>query len=223
MPEVLILVFGYNHTLPDWEACMWGKPALGVYGRASLALRIAESYSSPLIFLGGGGVICDDGVSDASAARTLIINRAEELYGCSHESDLGHLDALDKQLHLDIIAHDTTQEVREAFALCEERAISKMILVSSPTHSARCLQSALVHKEVNGGCVTDVQAHPSDMNYQNTSAKDVVIIEPPHLHTSHKIPWNTLVKQMLPMVKGNKNSESFAKELEALLKKYENI
>ena len=96
-----------------------------------------------------------------------------------------------------------------------------MLLVSSPNHMPRCLHLAMIEKQKRENATVTVSAHPSNVNFEGASIEDVVIIEPPHLPGPKKIPWHTLFQQMLPMVRGNEHSEAFAKDLEALLREYE--
>ena len=216
MYDVLILVHGYNHTLSDWEQCMWGNPGANVYGRASQALRITKKYRNPVIFLGGGGVVYDDGVSCAEMTHQLILRRISEMY----DEDSCPRKTLDARLHVDTSTRDTKEEIKKAFELCLEKSIPEIILVSSPTHSARCLMEALALKELSG-YATEVCTYPSHVNYKSTSASDVVVIEPPHLPETPKVPFYRLVRRIVPFMKNRLRAESFAQELQTLIEKYE--
>ena len=220
MPEVLILVHGYNHTLPDWEQCMWGNPSANVYGRASHALRIAEKYCNPVIFLGGGGVIDVNGVSCAEMTRQVILRRISEMYECSFDEDSCPGKTLEERLCIDTQSRTTSEEVKNAFEVCRVRSISKIILVSSPTHIARCLVGSLEYKYI-GMYGVRISADPSDVNYAGTSASDVVVIEPPHLPEAPKVPFYRLIKRIVPFMKDGQRAAPFAQELQKLIEKYE--
>ena len=220
MYDVLILVHGYNHTLSDWEQCMWGNPGANVYGRASQALRIAEKYCNPVIFLGGGGSFHGKDVSDAQMTHRLVLKKAPDLYKRSFEEGTCPRSVLEGRLYIDTDTSNTTEEVKKAFELCLEKSIPNMILVSSPTHIARCLMEALRHKE---SCSDNLKicAKPSDVNYAGTSTKDVMVIEPPHLPETPKVPFHRLIRRIVPFMKDRLRAESFAQELQTLIEKYE--
>ena len=129
MYDVLILVHGYNHTLSDWEQCMWGNPGANVYGRASQALRITKKYCNPVIFLGGGGSFHGKDVSDAQMTHRLVLKKAPDLYKCSFEEGTCPRSVLEGRLYIDTDTSNTTEEVKKAFELCLEKSIPNMIMV----------------------------------------------------------------------------------------------
>ena len=220
MPEVLIVVHGLHQDAPQWLDCMWGNPSKNIYGRASRALRISEKYSSALLFLGGGGIVDGLGVSVAQATRELILQKASEMYDCSFDVGSCPYKTLHDRLLEDVAASNTQEEIENAFEVCRRQSVPKIILVSSPTHIARCLQEALVVKE-NFGYDVAIQACPSDVNYVGTSASDVVVIEPPHLPEAPHEPFHLLVRRVIPFMKAREKGHDFADEFEKLILRHE--
>ena len=108
--------------------------------------------------------------------------------------------------YIDRETQNTKQEITLAIKKCLEKNIAKLILVSSPTHIARCLQEALKIKEADN---LDIRIHAtaSQTCFANSTAADVTIFEPPHRGDRPKIPFHTTLRGVLPFLQGGQNAE----------------
>jgi hypothetical protein len=122
---------------------------------------------------------------------------------------------------IDLEAQNTSEEVAVAIDLCLERNIERLILVSAPTHIARCLNEALKVRAEKNLHTLEIFATASDVSYAGYGIDDVVVFEPPH--RGDLPPWQVhrYVKAIFDIKK--KGDDSFARFLEEfgeLLKKW---
>lgn len=90
------------------------------------------------------------------------------------------LEYLKKVSFVDEVSLTTPQEVELCMRMCKERKINTLFLVSSPTHIARCLQSAEIVRSKGGFDGLQVVATASDTCFADSTPADVLIVEPSH-------------------------------------------
>ena len=119
---------------------------------------------------------------------------------------------------------DTMSELRAAARLFKAQRISRIVLVSSPTHLPRCLRDAPAALAAEGmwplphGGV--LLAVPSETSYAGCTAADTCIVEPPHRGDRDRrlegsLALHRLAARALQVPPGRR--EQFAAELDRLL------
>lgn len=191
--KIAILIHGYHLESEEWENIVWGDPQNGKLGRAPRGIQLAVREKADLIFWGGGASEKDNKKESQHIFE----------YAVKHGSQLPEFAGMDNQeierklkdiSHIDIEAQDTRQEVGNAEVLCHERGITRIILVSSPTHISRCLLEAEKLRTEGKFHGVEVFATSSDTCYAHTTPSDVFIIEPPHRGDRPKVFLNLTLK-----------------------------
>ena len=209
MHDVLILIHGCHLKTEGWESIMWGDPLNGVLGRIPKALEIVREYDNPLLSWGSGGSCDEDGLKEAEVSFKHALERYKEILQLSHMHPLEVKDYLESIAHMNLTQTTTTQEVVAASELCVADEIKRLILVSSPTHVARCHQEALKLK--NEGLLpgVSISAEASDVSYTGYGPQDVVIVEPPHRGDMPQIEFHVPVRKIFQFLKEPKLAKRF--------------
>jgi hypothetical protein len=94
-------------------------------------------------------------------------------------------------------------------------------LISSPVHLPRCLKEACVlfDKGIWPEARHRLMAAPSETNYQNGTAADVAIFEPPHRPDRPMYPIQQLVKRIVRV--NQSRMSDFLMDLDSLLEDYD--
>ena len=191
--KTAVLIHGCHLQAKDWENIIWGDPQNGVWGRASKGLQVAIREKPELIYWG------------TSASEKNGIKEAQYTfdYALSHVKDLEYFKRRDVQdieqsLHrvsfIDMETQNTPQETRRAMEMCRDRGIERLVLVSSPTHVARCLQSAERVRAEGGFEGLEILATASDTCFADSTPADVLIVEPPHRGDRPEVPIHETLK-----------------------------
>lgn len=214
-----VLIHGRHLQAHSWENIVWGKPR--ALGQVPSAVELALRHQASLIFWGTGASERDS-KKESEYTFGFAMERIEELATMiSYEEGPEHLrDYLRKFSYVDIKTQNTTQEIEVALQLCHERGIKELYLVSSPSHIARCLQEALKLLAARPEILIRVYATASQTCFANSTAADVVIVEPPH---RGDLPlWQTYryVRAMFSLMRDTTVFESFLNDFGALLRHY---
>ena len=222
-----ILVHGCHLEADSWEDIVWGVPPhqLGRLPHAAL-LAWEEREHIKRVVCGTGASVAKDGRLEGQYTVDLLFDRMSRLREFEAFADVpqAQLEALLRRV---VVAETTTQntieEVQCGLKLLAEVHCHKAVLVSSPTHLPRCLACACrVEAEQPDLFHGSVWASPSDTSYQNFSAGDVVVVEPPHRgdrdHDLDRLPFHEMVKRSY-RVKADQRVE-FLEAFDGLLKKF---
>lgn len=178
--NVGILIHGCHLQAEGWENIVWGEPTRGVYGRVPKGLMQAQLHNADFIFWGTGASE-KDGLKESAYTLRHTIQHAHELSMYNGFDPYEIESILNTISHVDLETQNTTEEIRAALGECHKRGVQELILVSSPSHIARCHQEALkILAASNNAHQVLVYATASDTCFANSTAADVAIIEPPH-------------------------------------------
>jgi len=183
-----VLAHGYHVQAEQWQDVVWGDPHHNHLGRVPRAVLIALDQPNPLLLFGTGA---EAGNGVLESEHTLHFARAHrcDLYDLAHQSltasrERARLlvdDLLDERSICDRTSTTTRTEVAAALEVSLQRGARHLTLVSSPTHIARCLQTALTllastprYDRFAGR----VSAVASDTTVTGRGPSDVVILEP---------------------------------------------
>ncbi|MBU4480294.1 hypothetical protein KKG48_02535 [Patescibacteria group bacterium] len=203
LKSTAVLIHGLHLGAKDWDNIFWGNPKNGIFGRGSKGVDVAFRCNASLIFWGTGSSKKD--------------GKFESQY--SFDYAIEHSDCIMKKYlkgvsFTDIESQTTLQEVARCMEMCRERGIEKLVLVSSPTHIARCLQSAEVIRTYSDFANLQVFATASDTCYFDSVPSDVLIVEPPHRGDRAEIPLHkTLRLAMFARKLPGEQSQQFDTEL----------
>lgn len=202
----------------DWENIVWGDPRRGVYGRVPKGLAQAQLHKAQFIFW-GTGASQKDGLKESQYTFQYAIQHASEM-PAYRGLDAYEIEAMLKEIsHIDLVTQNTTEEIRAALDECHKRGIQELILVSSPTHIARCHQEALKVLAATGNAhQVLVYATASDTCFVNSTPADVVIVEPPHRGDRPKHPVHKHVRGIFKVPPNN--MQTFLADLDALVAKH---
>lgn len=187
-----VLVHGYNLHAGKWESVAWGEPP-DQAGRVPMGVFVALCEQAEVVVF-GSGASRKDGMLESEATARLLWDRFDELAGFSNfESRLPQMKhplsagrfrkRIESILHLDTESKNTRDELAHAGELFVDHGVTRVILVSSPTHVPRCLRDACAiygEKGYLSHLLRELYAAPSVTGYPGYSAADVAIFEPPH-------------------------------------------
>lgn len=177
--NTMVLIHGCHLQADGWKDIVWGAPDLDVFGRASAGIRLAVREGAFIYW--GTGASAKDGMKESRYTFEFAVNHVNELRGLTdymtHEVAK---DWLERISFIDEVTQNTTEEIARAVEVCLKYNIDRLILLSSPTHIARCLQEAEKLRACGKMSTIEVFATASDVCFAHSSAGDVVIVEPPH-------------------------------------------
>ena len=218
--DVAVLIHGRHLDTKMWEHIIWGDPKRGVLGQVPKGLQVATREGARLIFWGTGASE-KDGVKESRYTFDYAVAHAGELPEYMGFDAYEIAAMLGEVSYIDEETQNTAQEVTMAAKLCNERGITRLILVSAPTHIARCLMEAEKLRAAGLLGKLEVMAVASDVSFANSEPGNVVIIEPPHRGDRPK--WQTYkyAQAMFQVQKqGNGVFRLFLEDFGALLLKY---
>jgi len=218
--KTAILVHGYHLAANGWDIVEWGIPPLK--GRIPKALELIMLENPEIVVFGSGASVspCGKFTEGEYIMRELVNSFDTKLqhYFPDNKVSLKYW----KHKIYDIARTDTTstctvEELQFMRTVVQIYNIEKLILVSSPSHLPRCIRDAhTVFSDCK--CLKVLCGVSSDTCYPETTAKDVVIIEPPHRKDRG---WASIHKtaSKILQVPGEKHEE-FRLRLEDLLTEY---
>lgn len=215
--KTAVLIHGCHLQAKNWENIVWGEPKYNVFGRAARGIKIAIEERAELIYWGTGASE-KDGLKESQYTFNYAISHAQQLAEFQgfdiHEIDF----LIESKSFIDIESQNTTQEVMNAMEMCRGKGVTRLILVSSPTHIARCLQSAERVRAEGGFESLNILATASDTCFANSTPADVLIVEPPHRGDRAEIPLHlTLKLAMFARKLDDEKAQKFNDDLFAFL------
>jgi len=226
LESTAVLIHGLHLGAKDWQNIFWGDPKKGIFGRGSKGLDIALKCKADLIFW-GTGASKKNGKFESQYSFVYAVDNAHDLReGPSFNSFFAVIRNYIRVVSFtDIESQTTLQEVTRCMVMCQERGIKKLVLVSSPTHIARCLQSAEEVRAKGGFEELQIFATASDTCYADSTPSDVLIVEPPHRGDRAEIPLHktlrlTMFARKLPGEQAQQFNSDLIAFLEDQKKKY---
>lgn len=186
------LICNGRHTgTENWEEIVWGRPPL-LLGQIPklIQLLLTEREEEPAVIkiVFGTGASSRDGVLEADCMLNLLFENIEKLPKFSQFAHLTAEDIRKLRLYLqsviiaDTETKNTAEEITAAITRFVGLGITRVGCVTCPTHSSRCTRDMLIAKEKfpanqfpDGFFLV-----PSDIHYVGASARDIIVIEPPH-------------------------------------------
>lgn len=240
-----VLVHGCNLNAENWRSVAWGEPPHGV-GRIPQGVLIADLYDASVIVFGTGASSKEFRFAEYES-NPVKMNEAHYSFEFlrTHFHLLNRFDALSSQMSWlndetlfderrdellgkiiqDTVSMNTAEEIRDAGELFAKQECDRVILVSSPSHIVRCLRDAVAiyHSDsMFSRFRNSIFACPSVTCYEGTSAKDVVVVEPPHRPDRQVIPTHRRIQRMMMLQKlDHSDLVSLIEEFDDLLQKYE--
>lgn len=216
--RVCILIHGCHLHAEEWEKIMFGTQEN--LGRVPVGIEEAINKHASLIFWGTGGSEKDGIIeSDYIFSQTLgpQLNSLAQYVKQNPEELAVYLKSIS---FLDHRAQNTVEELTFAIEECIANNIQELILVSSPTHIARCLQEACKLKEQDRSLTIKVYARASDTCFAHSMARDVTIFEPPHRGDTPKVPIHQTVKGIFQFIKDPNSAADFNHALTQLIEEH---
>jgi hypothetical protein len=217
--RVAVLIHGFHLNAMDWESVVFGKE--GQLGRVPVGVEEAVERNASLIFWGSGSSRKDGFTESEYTYKQAIGSKLQEIATHVHQDPAELVHYLNCVSFLDMQAQNTEQELQLAIELCQKRGIKHLILVSSPTHIARCLQEACKIKAQNGSIHVNIYARPSDTCFANTTPSDVTIFEPPHREDRPNINFGSSARQIFPLLKNPDLAFEFHRDFVHLVEQYQ--
>lgn len=190
----VVLAHGYHVDAQQWHDIVWGAPSDNHLGRVPRAVLTALHQPDPLLLFGTGAPAVD-GLLESEHTLRFTRQHRSDLYDLitrsltisRKRSRLLVDDLLDARSVCERTSTTTRTEVAAALDVGLQQGAAHLTLVSSPTHIARCLQTALTllaaaprHHRFAG----QVAAVASDTTVTGRGPGDIVVLEP-QTHRSH--------------------------------------
>ncbi len=215
-----VVIHGCHVGAKEWEHIVWGDPLNGVFGRIPRGIQVALSFSAENIFWGTGASE-RDGVKESEYIFSLALSRVAvlaALFGCSSEVLEGWIRKISI---LDRESLNTPKETERAMAYCRAHDIGRLILVSSPSHSPRCLQTGDVIRlqQKGNGQGVEVFTTSADTCYAGATIADTLIVEPPHRGDRPEVPIHRTLKDAMRIGRGDRAQE-FNEALKRLISQF---
>lgn len=215
-----ILIHGHFLPLPIWEEVMWGKPKEGLFGAISKGIQLSESEHADFIFW-CSGIPAQGGRAISPNALEFAMARGKELLECKGMGGLDISKLVQKSV-LDEAVPNTREEIAHAAVEFKKRSIERVFLVSPPKHIFRAHQEALAHRAAGHLDNIEIFAVASDIDFPNTTAEQVAIIEPPHRADLSLWQTHQYARAVIDILQRNDAtaSETYLREWGTLLQKY---
>ncbi len=191
--KTAVLIHGCYLQAGDWENIVWGDPSVGRLGRASKGLQVARKEGASFIYWGTGASE-KNGVKESQYTFDYAVAHCMELPEFADFNTDNIEQFFISGSFIDTESQTTLQETSNAMVMCMKEGIKRLILVSSPTHIARCLQSAEIIRSNFLFTGLEVFAVASDTCYEGSIPDDVLIVEPPHRADRAEIPLHETLK-----------------------------
>ncbi len=218
--KVAVLIHGCHLQAEEWENIVFGSP--GQLGRVPIGIEEALSKKAALIFWGSGASQTPNGQKESEYTYSEAIGpKLESLARVVNTLPHELLHYLQQVSHIDLEAQNTTEEIKLATQECLVRGISELILISSPTHIARCLQEACKYRSTHPSLAVTFYARASETCFAGSTPGDVVIIEPPHRNDLPKVPFHRPAKKIFQFLKNPEIAFAFQNEWERLVTEYQ--
>ena len=217
--KTCVLIHGCDADTSSWESIVLGDPRLGKLGRVPKAISSFFNSDAALLFWGSGAP-SKEGMRESEYTFEYTLNRISEWSSLkNYKRATWNKSYLKNFSVFDFRSLNTAEEIRNCVAVCEERGIKRIILVSSPTHIARCLMEA---EKLRATLATDIEflATASDTCYAGTVPSDVVIIEPQHRGDMPKVPFHKTAQGIFQLMRDPVVAEGFNRAWGELIRQW---
>jgi hypothetical protein len=205
-----VLIHGCHVGAKNWHNIVIGDLPSAV-GRATFGLEIAVDVNANLIIWGTGASECkgkkeaqllfEEATIKYVGDVLAYLNRNYQKIDSVHELAM----YVASRSVFDIESQNTKEEIAHAARIALDNDIHIIIQVSSPTHIARCFQESINWKVRNPDEKCIFIPFESDTCYANSTADEVVIIEPPHRADRATFRQDRLAKAMLGLRRLSEN------------------
>lgn len=218
---VAVLIHGHHLQAPEWEKLVWGTHNLEQVGRIPRGIEIAIKEKAKLIIWGtGASEDIPSGKKESEYTNLFAITHAEELAAYVGSSKKEIIDLITQYSDVQLGTKNTKDEIREALALCKEKGIHTLYLVSSPTHISRCLLTAIQLQDEYTPVLYGV---PAETYTELWNPKDVAIVEPAHRPDRAEVPMNLLAKRMASVRKYKHRAPELYEDVKQLLDSFDEM
>ena len=218
----LVLVHGYHVDAEQWEEVVWGRPAEGRLGRVPRAVLLALEHPDPVLLFGTGAA-ARDGLLESEHTLEFARSRCHELEDLARRvlpstatTRIGEL--LHERSRCERTSTTTGTEVAAGFETALSLGAGRLTLVSSPTHVARCHQTALTllattprYAPLAGG----LAAVASDTTVAGRGPGDVVVLEP-RTRTTGAVEFSDVARAALPLLEVPEAAAGYAAQWQEL-------
>lgn len=197
--KAAILIHGCHVNAEEWDNIVYGCP--GQLGRVPVGIEEAISNQAVLIFWGSGASQNSNGKKESEYTFSQAMGPKLKSLALHVKKSSQELSKYLKQVsHLDLLSRNTTEELEQAIILCLSKKITKLILITSPSHIGRCQREACNILFNQPDIPLKIYARASQTCFANSSPADVAIFEPPHRGDRPKIPFNQTAKRIVPLL-----------------------
>lgn len=215
--RVGVIIHGCHLQAEQWERIEFGERNLS--GRVTTGIEEAVNKKAVLIFWGTGA--SQNGRKESEHTYEMALGPKLKELAQRVNKEPEELAAYLKQVSVvDIKSQNTSQEIEAAISISLERNINELILVSSPTHIARCHQEALKIKEKMTSLRLKIYATASDTCFANSTASSIVVVEPQHRGDMPKVPFHVSVAKIFQFLKTPRLAFEFNDAFERLIAEY---
>lgn len=219
--KIAVLIHGCHLQADEWEKIVFGGD--GHLGRVPIGIEEAIHKKAALIFWGSGASQTSDGKTESEYTFSQAIGPKLKHLALHVKKDSQGLFQYLKQIsYIDHKSQNTAEELDLAIKECLSRNISELILISSPTHIARCLQEACKIKFKQPDIPIKFYARASETCFADSTPADVTVIEPPHRKDKPKVPFHLAAKRLFPLLRNPKVAFEFYHAWSRLLDEHEN-
>lgn len=179
-----VLIHGRHLQAQEWERLVWGEPP-DLLGSVPRGILVAMEEDAKIVVFGTGASE-KDGKKEAVYTMDFMWDNFSRLaeFTAFRGRDLTFLKKRMMEISVcETRSQNTAEEVKFAGEFFIVRDVEKVVLVSSPTHLARCFQTAYAVFETDEKLASlsrNLFATPSDTCYAGSKVSDVLILEPPH-------------------------------------------
>jgi hypothetical protein len=220
--QTAVLIHGCHLQAENWEDIVWGTPGSGRLGRIPKGVLEALKFGAKtIIFSTGASQV--GGVKEGEYAYHYARQHAHELAELAGMSEWRMRLLLLKRHVFELTSQDTRSEVLASARLARQRGAKRLVLVSSPTHIARCHQAAIsvLGKEpAYRFFLENLYAVASDTCFKDSTVDDVVIIEPPHRGDMPKVPFYKTAKGIFPLMRKESVALQFNDAWQGLIEEF---
>ncbi len=223
-----VLVHGCHVNAIGWKEIVYGNLD-GRLGRVPTALEEAVNKQASLIFWGTGASEKKGSKESEYTYQKAIGSKLAGLAAVVGKDQEDLRRYVTKVSYVDKKTQNTAEEIGLAIKKCKKRGIEELILVSSPTHIARCLQEACKIQDQMPDLAIKFYALPSKIGFfkltdegkkEELSPASVTIVEPPHRGDMPKIFFNDTVRDIFGLLKSEEVARDFNEEFKKLIEVY---
>lgn len=216
-----VMLHGMHLFANDWENIILGDLKNNILGRIPTSI-IAAWDSNAKILLFGNGVSVKNDLSEAGTMIKLVEENANALAKLCETTPENFLLWFNKILQIEYRSIDTYTELTSLMDIGNQQSIKKLILVSSPTHIARTLNTALnlTLQDQYQHYKRNIQVAISDVSYEGYTTQDVTVIEPPHRGDMPQTRIHEITKKTLPLMRDLEVAQSYQEEWGKLVERH---